>query len=89
MSALATKDLLRKILPARLYSFETKYAHGDDSLLCIFTVNKKQREKGEKNVKAYQGSSLFCRLQSIILFDQKRNISTKDIVNIAATLMYH
>ena len=89
MSALATKDLLRKILPTRLYFLEAKCAHGDDSLLCIFTVNKKQREKGEKNVKAYQGSSLFCRLQSIILFDQKRNISTKDIVNIAATLMYH
>ena len=52
MSALATKDLLRKILPARLYSFETKYAHGDDSLLCIFTVNKKQQEKRGKECKS-------------------------------------
>ena len=50
---------------------------------------RNNEKKGEKNVKAYQGSSLFCRLQSIILFDQKRNISTKDIVNIAATLMHH
>ena len=30
MSALATKDLLRKILPARLYFLEAKCAHGDD-----------------------------------------------------------
>ena len=43
------------------------------------TINN---EKKEENVKAYQGSSLFRRLQSIILFDQNRNISTKDIVNI-------